>query len=223
MRSDFYYGGLAATVASRIRKELNSRKGLLSPESVESPRAVGDTLQAVIAERFPHLAGDWCSGYPPEFGRRAMADFAFTDNQGVHSLVDVKTHREDAHFSMPNLTSARRLVKLYESDANVFALMIIRYRVQNFELRVSRILFVPIEFLGWSCLSVGALGWGQIQITNSNLVDVVEGYSRRSWMLELCDRLSVFYPQEIAKIQDRVAMFEDVRREWEAREDIWKF
>ena len=42
-------------------------------------------------------------------------------------------------------------------------------------------------------------------------------------MLELCDRLSVFYPQEIAKIQDRVAMFEDVRREWEAREDIWKF
>ena len=28
--------------------------------------------------------------------------------------------------------------------------------------------FVPIELLDWSCLTLGALGWGQIQIANSN-------------------------------------------------------
>ena len=69
---------------------------------------------------------------------------------------------------MPNLTSVDRLTRFYESDANVFALMLISYSIQGTSLTASDIIFAPIEFLDWDCLTVGALGWGQIQIANAN-------------------------------------------------------
>ena len=28
---------------------------------------------------------------------------------------------------------------------------------------IDKVLFVPLEFLSWDCLTLGALGWGQIQ------------------------------------------------------------
>ena len=32
------------------------------------------------------------------------------------------------------------------------------------DIQVQKVHFVPIEFLSWDCLTIGALGWGQIQI-----------------------------------------------------------
>ena len=90
---------------------------------------------------------------------------------------------------MPNLTSVDRLTRFYESDANVFALMLIRYSIQGTSLTASDIIFAPIEFLDWDCLTVGALGWGQIQIANANEVRVRHRYSRKRWMLQLCDAI----------------------------------
>lgn len=70
---------------------------------------------------------------------------------------------------------------------------------------------MPIEFLDWGCLTVGALGWGQIQIANSNRIDVRPHYSRKRWMLELCDVMLEFYPKEVGKIQTRIEYFERVK------------
>lgn len=104
-----------------------------------------------------------------DFARRAMADMAFTDIEGFHSMVDVKTHRENTDFNMPNLTSVRRLARLYESDTDYFSLIMIKYQVDDLGLRVSDVLFSPIEFLDWQCLTIGALGRGQIQIANLSI------------------------------------------------------
>jgi hypothetical protein len=78
---------------------------------------------------------------------------------------------------------------------------------------------VPIEFLGWDCLTIGALGWGQIQIANSNYITVNPQYSRKEWMLELCDVLLEFYPKEITKINDRIGYFKQVQELWLAKPD----
>jgi hypothetical protein len=37
--------------------------------------------------------------------------------------VDVKTHREETAFNMPNLTSVDRLARFYEDDANFFVML----------------------------------------------------------------------------------------------------
>ena len=86
-------------------------------------------------------------------------------------------------------------------------------------MNVKQAQFIPIEFLDWDCLTLGALGWGQIQIANSNHISVRSGYSRKSWMIELCDNLLEFYPKEISKIGQRIEHFKKVKTFWENRSD----
>jgi hypothetical protein len=120
---------------------------------------------------------------------------------------------------MPNLTSVERLSRFYEDDSNYFTILMISYSVAGNTARVSEVKFAPIEFLGWDCLTIGALGWGQIQIANSNFVTVHPGYSRKQWMLEFCDVMLEFYPKEISKIGDRISRFEQVREFWRSKGD----
>ena len=204
MKSTFYYKGHYLDVAGSIKNYINSSPEFLSQQTAGSTRAVGDTLESLLAEKFDTFLGDWCAEYSNDFARRAMADLAFTDNEGFYTVVDVKTHREDTKFNMPNLTSVERLARFYESDSNIFCLILIRYAIQGTKVTATEVTFTPIEFLSWECLTVGALGWGQIQISNSNNIKMVDGYSRKKWMLELCDTLFEFYPKEIQKIQERV-------------------
>lgn len=159
MRSKFYYQEHYMNATTAIKDYINSLDSFISPEIVSSPRAVGDALEFLVAKKFEFFLGNWCNEYSSEFARRAMADMAFTDVDGIYSLVDVKTHRENTHFNMPNLTSAERLAHLYESDMNVFSLIVIKYSIEETDLIVSDVLFAPIEFLDWECLTVGALGW----------------------------------------------------------------
>ena len=187
MRSEFYYQGQHLSVAEKIREYLNSIDDFLSPQTALSPRAVGDALESLVADKFETFLGNWCGEYSSNFARRSMADMAFSDTEGFYSVIDVKTHRQDTRFNMPNLTSVERLTRLYEDDANVFALIMIKYSVDDTSINVSDVLFSPIEFLDWDCLTVGTLGWGQIQIANSNDIRILDKQSRKEWMLQLCD------------------------------------
>lgn len=121
---------------------------------------------------------------------------------------------------MPNLISVERLAKFYEDNTNYFTILLISYSVSKEGKPIFSVCdFVPIETLDWNCLTLGALGWGQIQITNSSYISINENYSRKKWMLELCDNLDLFYPKEISKIQERIDRFKKVREFWESQPD----
>lgn len=66
---------------------------------------------------------------------------------------------------------------------------------------------------------MGALGWGQIQIANSDIIEVIPGYSRKKWMLSLCDTLFEFYPHEISKINSRIEHFKKVKEFWASKKE----
>ncbi len=148
-----------------------------------------------------------------------MADLAFNDIDGLYYVIDVKTHRTSTKFNMPNLTSVRRLSRFYEDDNNYFSLLLVSYHLEKTQTVFTDVKFIPIEFLDWDCLTIGALGWGQIQIANSNRVSVNPHYSRKKWMLELCDIVAEFYSKEIGKISERIGHFEKVREFWLAKPD----
>lgn len=221
MISSFYYDGHYLDVAAKIKDHINSSSEFLSQQTAHSTRAVGDAVESLVSEKFDTFLGDWCAEYSSDFARRAMADLAFTDKEGFYTVVDVKTHREDTRFNMPNLTSVERLARFYESDSNVFSLIMVKYAIDSTKVTATEVTFAPIEFFDWGCLTVGALGWGQIQIADSNNIKLIDGYSRKKWMLQLCDTMAEFYPKEILKIQDRIERFDDVKSHWEVREDIW--
>ena len=217
MTSQLFDTNAYLEVQRRTREVMDAQEDFLSSATASSPRAVGDAVQAVLADNFQALLGDFCAEYSTDFARRAMADLAFTDPEGFYYVVDVKTHRADTRFNMPNLTSVERLTRFYQDDRNYFVLLMVSYTIAGTRLVVEDVKFVPIEFLQWDCLTIGALGWGQIQIANSNYVNILPGYSRKTWMLELCDNVLEFYPQEIAKINQRIGRFQQLRVFWEAK------
>ena len=119
---------------------------------------------------------------------------------------------------MPNLTSVERLSRFYEDDNNYFTILKTDYRAEDLKVIVDKLTFVPIEFLSWNCLTLGALGWGQIQIANANVVTVLPGNKRKDWMLDMCANLLDFYPKEILKINERMNYFKKVKRYWQDKE-----
>lgn len=221
MKPSFFYGGHYKRVVAAIQQHINSVPEFLSGPTARSTRAVGDAVESLIAEKFDSFLGEWCEEYSSNFARRAMADVAFKDKEGFYCVVDVKTHREDTKFNMSNLTSVERLSRFYEDDNNIFSLILVKYVLEANRVKATEVVFVPIEFLDWDCLTIGALGWGQIQIANSNRISVNHGYSRKEWMLTLCETMLEFYPKEIMKIQERTARFQEVKSFWENKEDIW--
>ena len=215
MKSEIFFTNRYKIIEEEVKELLNSHEDFLSSDTARSTRAAGDAIEHILSDNFNSILGDLCSEYSADFARRAMADLAFRDKDEFYYVVDVKTHRTDTNFNMPNLTSVERLSRFYEDDKNYFVLLMVSYTLQATRAIVSKVLFVPIEFLGWDCLTVGALGWGQIQIANSNNIIINPEYSRKDWMIELCDVMLEFYPKEITKIGERIERFKKIKEFWQ--------
>jgi len=223
LKSQIFYTNAYKKIESKIKSFLNGYPDFLSEDTISSPRATGDALQHILEENFQSILGKFSTEYSASFARRAMADLAFTDRRNLYYVVDVKTHRLETKFNMPNLTSVERLARFYEDDKNYYVVLMIAYNViSGLRIHIEKAHFIPIEFLSWDCLTIGALGWGQIQIANANNIVVSHGYSRKKWMLGLCNTLFEFYPREIEKVKDRINYFKKVKERWEQKEDIWK-
>lgn len=216
IKSKIFTSSVSKKIESKVIEVVMNEKKLMSPRTLNSPRAVGDAIQELLENKFGDIVPqELLKEYNSSFARRSMADFAFTDVDGLYYVVDNKTHNINTAFNMPNLTSVERLTRFYEDDKNYFTLLIVSYEIADDELNIVDCKFVPIEHLDWSCLTIGALGWGQIQIANSNRIIINTEQSRRAWMLKLCDVLAEFYPREIEKITDRIKHFEKIRKFWE--------
>ena len=109
-----------------------------------------------------------------------------------------------------------RIARFYENDKNYFVILEVAYNLVGNHVKVEKVHFVPIEFLSWDCLTIGALGWGQIQIANSNKI-IITPQARKKWMIKLCDTLFEFYPTEIGKIKERIDRFKKVKAYWLAK------
>lgn len=185
--------------------------------SLQSPRAVGDAVQTFLGEQdglrqcIPTSA---LSNFEDDFERRSMEDMAFYDNKNRYFAVDCKTHNLATDFNMPNLISVRRLANFYKNELNYFCILIVEYRVVNDIIKYEACHFKPIEAFSWDCLTIGALGWGQIQIANANVLKFNRKPNRKKWMLQLCNLLDLFYDEEIGKIGERKTWFKEIRDYW---------
>lgn len=219
MQSPLFVPATRETIEQKVLDLINQQEDFLSEDTAGSTRAAGDAIQSIIEDHFASILGDQIGEYSASFARRAMADLAFKDRLGNYYVVDVKTHREGTAFNMPNLTSVDRLARFYEDDTNFFVILMVKYAVEGTRVTVSHVYFVPIEHLKWECLTIGALGTGQIQIADSKHIVIDSRQTRRAWMLEFCDTVLAFYPHEIAKIGQRITRFERVREFWLAKEE----
>ena len=220
MRSPLFEPKTRERIERKVRDVLNEQADFLSADTAESTRAAGDAIQSIIEDNFAEILGDLVGEYSASFARRAMADLAFKDKPGNYCVVDVKTHRDGTAFNMPNLTSVDRLARFYEDDSNYFVMLMVKYAVVGTKVTVQQVHFVPIEHLKWDCLTLGALGTGQIQIADSKRIEIDPSQKRRAWMLEFCDTVLAFYPREIVKITRRIGKFERVKEFWLSKPEV---
>ena len=97
-------------------------------------------------------------------------------------------------------------------------MLMIKYSID--QSQSPNVTLFPIEHLQWNCLTIGALGTGQIQIANSKRIEIDSSQKRRAWMLEFCDTVLEFYPRETAKIVKRIAKFEQVKQFWLTKPEV---
>jgi hypothetical protein len=219
MASQLFLTETRSNIEKTVVDLLNNNQ-LMNYNTVNSPRAVGDAVQGFLEKNISAcLPKELVLKIDTSFARRSMADLAFEDIGGNYYVVDIKTHNLNTNFNMPNLTSVERLARFYGDVKNYFVLLLVSYIIEEDRLMFRKCMFVPIEHLDWSCLTLGALGWGQIQIANSNIININSENTKKKWMLRLCDALDLFYPNEIAKITQRIDYFKNIREYWEKQPD----
>lgn len=195
-------------------------QNIVQGRSLQSPRSVGDAVQMFLSERdglrqcIPVSA---LKAFENGFERRSMEDMAFYDNENRYYAVDCKTHNLSTAFNMPNLISVRRIANFYKNESNFFCILIVEYSIKDNSIKYKACHFKPIEAFSWECLTIGALGWGQIQIANANVLKFNKKINRKEWMLQLCDKLDAFYEDEIGKIGERKTWFNDIREFWKKK------
>lgn len=84
MRSKLFHGCAYCRIEAKIKKLLNSQPEFMSTRTALSPRATGDAIQDILADKFKALLGNLCKEYSVDFARRAMADLAFKDTDDIY-------------------------------------------------------------------------------------------------------------------------------------------
>ena len=56
----------------KIKDVLDGQTNVLSARTIDSPRAVGDAIEHILAENFEMILGDASKEYSSQFARRAM-------------------------------------------------------------------------------------------------------------------------------------------------------
>jgi len=193
----------------RIEAFLQARESfIVSAEFRRSTRGVGDAVEGLIVDEFGDIARGLVDAVDTDFGRRAMEDLSFRIGSKYYA-VDVKTHRGEPGFHMPNLTSVKRLMDFYEDDSNCFVVVMIKYRLTDTgSLEDVTAIVEPIEWFDWSCLRIGALGWGQLQFRSASDIRINRSQTRKDWLRSFAGELREHYAREENKIKERLNYLE---------------
>lgn len=204
--------------ARRIQEYLAANKELMTTNTARSTRAAGDAIEARISQAFPNLCAFELRDFAAGTSRKSTDDLSFRDERGGKYLVDVKTHRVDASFSMPNITSIPKVFQIHEDPQAYFLILFVRYRLNELEITCDEVILTPIEHLDWSCLRFGNIGEGQIQLKKATNLELNSRQTRKQWMLEMCELLLAFYPKEKKKLERRLLEAQKYRDLWKSRD-----
>lgn len=180
---------------SEIQKYLTEHLQTINVSESLMQRGVGDLMEDSVYEimktKYPHTA--------PASSKRSIEDFQIGNYK-----FDIKTHDNDAKFSMPNLISVKRLHKYLSDPQNHLIYIFIKYQRVDATLQVLDIQVIPIQRLDWQCLHIQNLGKGQLQLKNSNNIQVTDDLDRIQWLSRLKDETVLFYNSLIKSIQKEI-------------------
>jgi len=167
-----------------------------------SPRVAGDSVQQWVSD----ILKDYFQKRDIEFtpseklGRVSMAD-CIANVRDENHFIDIKTHCKSGTFSAPNLVSIKRLYKfLTASPKNYFDILVVDYVISGNQIRFDNVHFVPIDAINWSCMRIGNIGNGQIQLKDASVI-IAQQIKRSDWLETMRANIAAFYIKQQNKIR----------------------
>lgn len=189
-----------AQLEKDILQHLKAKEKDFAALATKTPRVMGE----VIEDEAKKFANKFF-GTEATDTARSMAD-AKSSELAENYLFDIKTKCTDRPFSMPNITSIKRLADLYQSLRNHFVIIIVHYSIRDGST-VSKVQVFPVEWISWKNLSIGQLGWGQLQLKNPMDIQLDSTQDRIGWYCKFCRKVIDFYENERQKGYKRQGHF----------------
>ena len=168
-----------------------------------SHRAVGDALENSCSK----LIKKHIINFTKSKSKQSVDDFTILENNTEH-LFDVKSRQiQKKGFSMPNLISIKRLKKIICNPNKTLNYILIDYERMGNKVTIAQIKVLNICEISWSNLTIGALGYGQLQIQKNNHNLEVIPLDKDSWGMNLNKMATNFYIKQIAKFEKQIKIW----------------
>lgn len=179
-------------------------------------RAIGDIIEHVVRNSYIHYV-DKNIEFIDRSSPRSIEDFTVVyDDFNIHErfLVDIKTHNFNKDFSMPNLTSFRRLVDVYnEPNSNLFYLFVEYTTInRNKLLYIKDIKVCAPHHIPIDCLRFGNLGHGQLQVKNMKKFRIDRSVDKNYWLETMYKKIIDFNLKLAESAIDRVDYWEKISK-----------
>ena len=166
-------------------------------------RGIADIIEVMVSDIILNLKDQSIKESYEAKSKRSIEDVGLITTDYDDIKIDIKTHDSESDLSMPNLISISRIKKFYENDKNLLLYVFVKYHTDNNSIQVSEVIVKSIEQIDWSCLTIGNLGKGQLQITNMNDISFNDFLSRKDWMKRLSYDVIIYYRSLINKIETK--------------------
>jgi hypothetical protein len=167
-----------------------------------SHRAVGDKIESLCSKI---VESQFKERFSPAKSKRSIEDFIIPFEK-KYVFYDVKTHhvQEKAGFSMPNLISVKRLKKFFQNKSQSLNYIFVDYRRNKDLVEILDVKVFNICELDWNNLTIGALGYGQLQIKDKNKKFLLTSECQEKWESQLNKRVDSFYKKQICKFEKQI-------------------
>lgn len=171
-----------------------------------SQRTVADTVEGLCCDM---AEKEFKKDYRAAKSVRSVDDFSIMVGDH-HLMMDVKTHfvQEDG-FSMPNLISIKRLKSILEDPKKDLAYVFVDYTRNGTKVTITHVKILSVYQIEWNDLTIGALGNGQLQIKNANLMINESALTRELWFQILKTKAVEFYNKQLKKIEKQIDQWLD--------------
>jgi hypothetical protein len=166
-------------------------------------RTIGDLIENKVADILFESNSDLITEKRKSRSKKSIEDVTIM-SENITYYIDPKTHNINSNFSMPNLTSIDKIKKLFSSENKELLYVMVDYFIENQVVIISNINVFFIWELDISCLGVGALGKGQLQIKNANKKIVFSSEGKKNWYLNFKKLVQNFLKKQIKKTEKQI-------------------
>ena len=165
-------------------------------------RSVGDLIEFKVTQILLTMASNpLVKKCLKARGKKSIEDVTVVDKNGIYHYVDTKTHNEHSEFSMPNLTSIDKIRKMIFDEKKTLSYVFVHYSVDN---NIVTIKDVDVKYLWEVDLTdtrIGALGKGQLQISNMKKELHFTDKGKTNWFEDLKKLVRKYHDDRIAAIE----------------------